>query len=592
MLLQNITLNNQYPYRRSGATATNTETGYMSSQHGSGGPRQFQRFMHFGEGAGFPSGYNPGFFMPLLHSWVSSLQEAVVSMQPAGSGLMGLPGEASSSMSLDTLASILPLDDSSPLRTALGEFSLSATSDILPLDDSPMNNIGVASFSVSVADAFGELITSGIGEASLSVYFNEPLLLASLDGGGSASINVTLGTSLLSGEASISADGTFSFSLTADALPEDDSIRDNVGLATFNIGALADALPEDDTPPARTAVGVITVTGSMEPFATGLLVGEAFLAGGAIDEFAILGRMEYDNAVHIDVTNGQPGTKDPIGTKGSPVNNITDALAIARNLNLSQLELLSDLTLVSGDDVSGYKISSSTWKAITIESGAITDDTEFEKVSVYGELSGTWNVLVDCWVYDITNFLGWVRGGSIERVELAPYTIPSPISLGSSYFDNLVPMYADVTSTLVMNADVSVSLTGCTDIVTVTNMTAGSVVNASLLGGKLIIDETCVGGEVIISGVGGYDNNSLLVIDHTGLTNDDSPWGAIAVDNNEAGTMGNKLNTASSGGVDMNALAEAVRTELESTTIPVNTKKINDVEISGSGSAADPWGPV
>lgn len=35
-------------------------------------------------------------------------------------------------------------------------------------------------------------------------------------------------------------------------------------------------------------------------------------------------------------------------------------------------------------------------------------------------------------------------------------------------------------------------------------------------------------------------------------------WSAQAVDNNDSGTMGNKLNTASSGGVDLNALADAV----------------------------------
>lgn len=37
-----------------------------------------------------------------------------------------------------------------------------------------------------------------------------------------------------------------------------------------------------------------------------------------------------------------------------------------------------------------------------------------------------------------------------------------------------------------------------------------------------------------------------------------SVWEAIASEYNDTGTMGNKLNTASSGGVDMNALAQAV----------------------------------
>jgi len=39
-------------------------------------------------------------------------------------------------------------------------------------------------------------------------------------------------------------------------------------------------------------------------------------------------------------------------------------------------------------------------------------------------------------------------------------------------------------------------------------------------------------------------------------------WGALAAAYNDSGTMGNKLNTASSGGVDLAALADAVRTEL------------------------------
>lgn len=40
-------------------------------------------------------------------------------------------------------------------------------------------------------------------------------------------------------------------------------------------------------------------------------------------------------------------------------------------------------------------------------------------------------------------------------------------------------------------------------------------------------------------------------------------WGAVAATNNDAGTMGNKLNSAASGGVDYPALGSAVRTELQ-----------------------------
>ena len=71
----------------------------------------------------------------------------------------------------------------------------------------------------------------------------------------------------------------------------------------------------------------------------------------------------------------------------------------------------------------------------------------------------------------------------------------------------------------------------------------------------------------------------------------DALWNAIAANYNDAGTMGNKLNTASSGGVDMNALAAAVVAALEATTIPVDVAKVNGLTVDGSGTEIDPWGP-
>lgn len=127
-------------------------------------------------------------------------------------------------------------------------------------------------------------------------------------------------------------------------------------------------------------------------------------------------------------------------------------------------------------------------------------------------------------------------------------------------------------------------------------------------------------------------------------------WSAIATEYNSAGTMGNKLNLASSGGIDYNALAQAVwdyvnrelteidsagiasavRAELtpeldridanitsrlasgdyapapsasatasavlsaaESNPIQADIRKINNYTVRGSGNAAsDPWGPA
>lgn len=96
----------------------------------------------------------------------------------------------------------------------------------------------------------------------------------------------------------------------------------------------------------------------------------------------------------------------------------------------------------------------------------------------------------------------------------------------------------------------------------------------------------------------------------------DAVWGALAASNNTPGTMGNKVNSAASGGVDYTALGQAVwasatRTlttnggtaptaaevtaavlaALQATTIPVNIEQVNGQTINGTGTEANPWGP-
>lgn len=68
-------------------------------------------------------------------------------------------------------------------------------------------------------------------------------------------------------------------------------------------------------------------------------------------------------------------------------------------------------------------------------------------------------------------------------------------------------------------------------------------------------------------------------------------WSALASAYTESGTMGAKLNAASSGGVDLSALADAVVAALQATAIPVNTVQIKGQTITGSGIESDPWGP-
>lgn len=69
-------------------------------------------------------------------------------------------------------------------------------------------------------------------------------------------------------------------------------------------------------------------------------------------------------------------------------------------------------------------------------------------------------------------------------------------------------------------------------------------------------------------------------------------WTAMAADYLAVGTMGAKLNSAASGGVDYAALAAAILAAAAVTPIASNVKKINDTTVIGTGSPSDTWGPA
>lgn len=69
-------------------------------------------------------------------------------------------------------------------------------------------------------------------------------------------------------------------------------------------------------------------------------------------------------------------------------------------------------------------------------------------------------------------------------------------------------------------------------------------------------------------------------------------WSTLAASFTVAGTMGNKLNSAASGGVDYGALADAVLAAALTTPIAANVKQINDTAVAGTGVEGDTWGPA
>ena len=107
---------------------------------------------------------------------------------------------------------------------------------------------------------------------------------------------------------------------------------------------------------------------------------------------------------------------------------------------------------------------------------------------------------------------------------------------------------------------------------------------------------------VLLEGAGGInpDNTALMDLAVTmrgygDLTPEgirDTVWNALLAQFQDDGTAGKALSTASSGGVDLNALAAAILAAAQITPIHSDMRKINNVTVDGSGTEPDPWGPA
>lgn len=105
-----------------------------------------------------------------------------------------------------------------------------------------------AALTFTVANAAGQLISSGEGAAAFTFSTNTPLLTASLAAIGEASFT-------------LSASGALGAEASAD------------GAASMAFSMAATILPAIDTPPARTAAASFVITGALLPYAIGQMSG-------------------------------------------------------------------------------------------------------------------------------------------------------------------------------------------------------------------------------------------------------------------------------------------------------------------------------
>jgi hypothetical protein len=155
---------------------------------------------------------------------IASHNDAAMAIAGAALAVGGITTTGTSSLSFAPAATAWPLDDSVQIRTAS------------------------ASITFTVADAAGQLISSGEGAAAFAFSTNTPLLTASLAAIGSTSF-------------ALSATGEIGAEASAE------------GAASMAFAMAATILPTNDASPARTAAASFAITGNLVPYAIGQMTG-------------------------------------------------------------------------------------------------------------------------------------------------------------------------------------------------------------------------------------------------------------------------------------------------------------------------------
>jgi hypothetical protein len=228
-----------------------------------------------------------------------------------------------------------------------------------------------------------------------------------------------------------------------------------------------------------------------------------------------------DARVWINTITGTAGTAFPIGTPGTPVNNLTDAATIIALRNLPKRLFLRGVLPVPGtDDISDYDIlgSSNILAEVQINANANTDGLVVEQLTLSGDLNGQLTGRQSTTLVNTVDLEGTLTNcgieGTLAILDGATLVLDSCFSETAGIQAPIIVLGTN--STLIMrNYSGGVELRG---------MTAGCVVSVDLDPGRLVLDDVSnVGGEISVKGTGDFVTTpavvNALTYDVEGLVN-------------------------------------------------------------------------
>lgn len=212
-----------------------------------------------------------------------------------------------------------------------------------------------------------------------------------------------------------------------------------------------------------------------------------------------------DGAIAIDQVNGVGGIQYPIGTRGKPSSNWSDARAIAESRNMNKIILIGMVTAGVGDDISNLTIigTNPMVSILAVQPEADTTNVYIKDCYFTGSLDGG-TILSNCVVGDTYYFDGFIENCAISADVIQMFGTGTLLNCteGNKVLSDPIMDMTNGDSLFVRNYSGNL---------VITNKITDGLVDIHI-DGMLVIDASCTHGSFNIHGNGYVINNSELVI--------------------------------------------------------------------------------
>jgi hypothetical protein len=222
----------------------------------------------------------------------------------------------------------------------------------------------------------------------------------------------------------------------------------------------------------------------------------------------------FSNGITINTSSSYAGTLFPVGTRQFPVNNITDAVQIATNRGIKNINVASDLYLMAGDSAPNLRfIGDSVVTIMYVDGYADVTGCEFNLLTLAGSF-GPGTLVRECSLGNVI-FAGAIIyesgfSDNIQIVGAAPGILLECFSItGELHVLNVPSVDASVLGG-------NMTIRGYNGVLHIANLTNDFTISLDFDAGILHILPTCTNGTIIVTGNAEVQSEGTsIVIDKT-----------------------------------------------------------------------------